>query len=452
MPSMLSGLSVLTPAAWWALSALAIPLLIHLFSRSRGRLVPIGHIDLIRQARRAKVTELRLTQWLLLMLRLGIFTLAALILAGLATTGHENSADPAVYLTSGWVQSAGAEEKEAVFKDADAQPATRLFLLQPGFPKVDRSTLDTLARTTAPGADGTGNTWALLAERLSLARHDGPVTVYATDLLMQFGRDKPALPVEISWRTSHPPAAAAPGPVDIRALIAYDRDRAADARLIEAALAALKAQRLPGLLWESIELDQSAAIPSGVDWLIRLGNGEPDITAIDRTGPPLVIFSDAIDTGDDVPEQVLNLPFYPFSQFRVNRLGHAAVMAPGQGAPAEWRILIGANELAPVLQESRAGRVRVLQFNSRFDPGWSSLALQAEFPELLLQLLLEPGHDFQRFTDARIDPAGLSGVAPAAVSETVLPRRSLQKLLVMLLVIFWITERWLSERRPREGR
>ena len=74
---MLSGLSILTPAAWWALAALAIPLLIHLFSRSRGRLVYTGHIDLIRQARRVKVTELRLTQRLLLMVRLGIFTLAA---------------------------------------------------------------------------------------------------------------------------------------------------------------------------------------------------------------------------------------------------------------------------------------------------------------------------------------------------------------------------------------
>jgi len=449
---MFSGLSVLTPAAWWALSALAIPLLIHLFSRSRGRLVHTGHIDLIRQARRVKVTELRLTQWLLLLLRLGIFTLAALILAGLATTGHENSADPAVYLTPGWVQSASDKEREAVFEDAATHPETRLFLLQPGFPEVERPTQDTLAQTTAPYSDGNGNTWTLLAERLSLARHDGPVTVHATDRLVQFGRDKPALPGEISWRTSHPPAAVTPNPVSIHALVSYDRDRAGDARLIEAALAALRARRLPGLLWESIELDQPGAIPSGVDWLIRLGSGGPETTGIERNGPPLVILSDAGDAGDAVPEQLLSLPFYPFSQFRVNRLDHNAVTAPGHADPSAWRVLIGTDDLAPVLQESRAGRVRVLQFNSRFDPDWSSLALQAEFPELLLQLMLEPGHDFRRFADARIDPADLAGSTPAVVLESTFPRHSLQQLLAMLLVILWIAERWLSERSPREGR
>jgi len=449
---MISGLAVLTPAAWWALSALAIPLLIHLFSRSRGRLVHTGHIDLIRQARRVRVTELRLTQWLLLMLRLGIFALAALILAGLARTGHENSANPAVYLTPGWLQSADVEQREAVFKDAETHPGTRLFLLQPGFPQVDRSALDTLAQPSAPESDGAGNTWTLLAERLSSLRHDGPVTVYATDFLTQFGRDKPALPGEISWRTIHPPTAATPNPVSIRALITYDRDRAGDTRLIEAALAALKTQRLPGLLWESVEPGQPGEVPSGVDWLIRLGKGGPDTKGIERTGAPLVILSDAIDTGNTVPEQLLNLPFYPFSQFRVNRLSHNPVVAPGQGDPAGWRVLLGTGELPPVLQESRAGRVRVLQFNSRFDPGWSSLALQAEFPELLLQLMQEPGHDFQRFANARIDPAGLSGSTAADVAQLALPRHSLQQLLAMLLVIFWIAERWLSERRPREGR
>jgi len=446
---MLSGLSVLTPAAWWALSALAVPLLIHLFSRSRGRLVHTGHIDLIRQVRRVKVTELRLTQWLLLLLRLGILTLAALILVGLATKGQEISTDPAVYLTPGWVRSASPEEREAVFKDAEAHPETRLYLLQPGFPEAERSKLDTLAQTPTPSTDDGGNTWILLAERLSLARQDGPVTVYATDRLSQFGRDKPALPGEINWRISHPPVAAEPNPVDIRALIAYDRDRAGDARLFEAAFTALKAQRLPGLLWESVELDQSGAIPSGVDWLIRLGNGGPDITGIDRTGAPLVILSDAIDAGETVREHLLSMPFFPFSQFRINRLGHGPVTTPSHAYPAGWQVLIGTNELAPVLQESRVGRVRVLQFNSRFDPGWNSLAQQAEFPELLLQLLLEPGHDFRRFADARVDPAWLSGSTPAAASETVLPRRSLQQFLAMLLVMFWIAERWLSERRRR---
>jgi len=117
-----------------------------------------------------------------------------------------------------------------------------------------------------------------------------------------------------------------------------------------------------------------------------------------------------------------------------------------------WRVLLGTDTLAPVLEETWAGQVRLLQFNSRFDPGWSTIAEQPEFPELLLQLMLDPGRDIRRFGDARIDPNDLPASAPATDAEIPLPHRSLQRWLAVLMVILWIFERWLSERRPREAR
>ena len=118
MNAVLSGLSFLTPSAWWALLTLVIPLLIHLFNRSRGRLVHIGHIDLIRQARKAHVTEVKLAQWLLLLLRLSIFTLAALILLGLAKPGLSSSDTVTIYLAPAWLKTAPGTDIEKVLADA----------------------------------------------------------------------------------------------------------------------------------------------------------------------------------------------------------------------------------------------------------------------------------------------------------------------------------------------
>ena len=106
MPFTPSGFSLMTPMALWSLLALGIPVLIHLFNRSRGKLVRIGHIDLIRKARRLQVTEIKLEQWLLLLLRLAIFMLAALILAGLARQGLDSSDSPAIYVTPTWLRTA----------------------------------------------------------------------------------------------------------------------------------------------------------------------------------------------------------------------------------------------------------------------------------------------------------------------------------------------------------
>jgi len=447
---MLSGLSVLTPAAWWALLALAVPLLIHLFSRSRGRLVHTGHIDLIRQARMVRVTEPRLTQWLLLLMRLGIFLLATLILAGLAMDGLDGSDAPTVYLAPGWAASASPEEKDRVFDAAETGPETRFFLLQPGFPAVDRAALDDRAQAPGPGPADAGETWSLLAERLGVERHRGPVTVYATDRVMQFGRDRPALPVEVKWRIGHPAPLASPGPGDIRALLAYDVDHAASLRVFEAAFAALKAQRLPGLLWESIQLEQLDEIPADIDWLIVLGKSPPDASRLAGTRRPRVVLTETADDGQDDPGQLVRLPFYPFSEFRVDRSSRSP--APGREDPPSRQILPATAGAAPLLRETRFGRLRLLQFNSRFDPAWSSIAEQPGFPELLLQLMLDPDLDVRRFADARIDAANLSATPTAQTVETPLPRRSLQGWLAILLVMLWVGERWLSERKRRAGR
>lgn len=445
MPGILSGLSVVNPAAWWALLALGIPLLIHLFSRSRGRLVRIGHIDLIRQARKLQVTEVKLTQWLLLLLRLGIFTLAALILAGLVTEGLNSSKASTIYLSSSWLRTADSLDINAVVKDAEQTAGSRIFLLQPGFQQVDIEQLKTSRQSLIAGVDESASIWSLLSERLSLEHHRGEVTVYATDHMLQFGSRKPALPRDVEWRISHPQQNPLPDHRSIRALISFEPDRSEDAVLLGSVLSTLKEHRLPGLLWESVTAKKAAEVPGHVDWLIRLGSEELDPAKIAETTLPMVILTDAGGGAPETARQFVSLPFYPFTSFRLERF-------TPHPADENGRVLLGTENGISLLRESFFGHKRWVQFNSRFNPGWSTLTTQAEFPELLLQLMSDPGLETQRFSDARISPANLQTGRDISTIDIPLPHRSLQAFLAVLLVFLWIAERWLSERKTREKR
>ena len=69
----------LQPLWLWALAALAIPVLIHLFNFRRPRRLAFSNLAFVRQVNREVVQRVRLKQWLLLLLRL--LAIAALVLA-----------------------------------------------------------------------------------------------------------------------------------------------------------------------------------------------------------------------------------------------------------------------------------------------------------------------------------------------------------------------------------
>ncbi len=452
MQAALSPLSVITPAAWWALLALAAPLLIHLFSRSRGRLVRIGHIDLVRPAQKTQVTEIKLTRWLLLMLRMAIFTLAALILAGLSSAGLNSSSAPTIYLAPAWVMTASQEDIELALDAFKAAPDSRVFLLQPGFPAADLRQIESARQPAYPGNDDFNNAWALLAERLSLEHHGGEVTVFASDYMLQFGSRRATLPRDVDWRITHPGQAPAISNRPTRALIVHDTDRAGDAATISAALATLREHRLPGLLWESMDTSRPGETTFETDWLILLGSSEAVAGHLAGINTATVILSDAGGGTAEESRQLIHLPFFPFTTFRLDQYSRYANSVADEPASSDGTVLATTADGSPVFQEFHNGQARLLKFSSRFDPQWSSITQQPEFPELLLQLMMGTARETDRFANARIDPADLHPDPDVPNASTPLPRRSLQGLLATLLAVLWMMERWLSERKPRENR
>jgi hypothetical protein len=251
---------LLAPAGLLGLLALAIPVAIHLISRGRGRRVLVGNIELVRAARRTRVTTLRLTQWLLFMLRVSIVIVATLLLARLALQGI-GSADAGVsYVTPGWLRAATETERTEILA---LEPAARV--LTAGYPA---------AQDYRPGAADPGyDVWPLLAERLSTLRHTGTVDVYAEPGIAAFGSHRPSLPNEIGWHLAT--ASAETEALESRGLVVHDPDRAEDARRLEIALEALKRHRVPKLQWQTCLANDATCGSASRDWVAWLADAEP---------------------------------------------------------------------------------------------------------------------------------------------------------------------------------
>ena len=401
----------LNPAGLWALWALAIPVLIHLFSRSRGRRVLVGHIELVRLARQKQVTELRLRQWLLLLLRCLIVVLAVLMLAGLARPGLDQLAGDTHYVTTDWWNAANESERTAL------PPGSRL--LAADFPLAE-----SLAGPV-PDTEPAGP----LAQRLSDLRHHGTVTVYSTGMAANLPDPWPALPNPIEWRFL-PNTDNVPGPMSdtLRAVITHAPTRFSDAQRVEAALEVLQAHRLPGLQWVRVVTGEPTQ-PAPADWVIDL-QGDP----APWLAPGTSLLTEAPGPGLEV-DLGLRTDTWPHPRIRIQRINPL-----DESHPAPWRLPSG----QPLLTRHDRAGVDQLTYASRLADDWSDLARTGAFPQALMALMLdeEPVIRLHGHNPVSSAPAGEHLLAAPAG-----PARNLAPWLALWLALAWLLERWVAERR-----
>jgi hypothetical protein len=251
---------LLAPLGLIGLLAIAIPIAIHLISRGRGRRVLIGNIELVRTARQTRVTTPRLTEWLLLLLRILIVLVATLLLARPALQGLGTVAGDASYVTPGWLSAATEAERQELLA---RQPAPRMLVAD--YPLV--------ADVDATTRDRDYDIWPLLAERLGTLRHEGTVDVFAEQSAAAFGERRPVLPNAVNWRLAG--VTGGTTAFESSGLVIHDGDRTDDVRRLEAALEALKRHRLPLLEWRVCVVDDTACQDGQSDWVVWLSAAEP---------------------------------------------------------------------------------------------------------------------------------------------------------------------------------
>lgn len=381
-------LSLLAPGALLALTALAVPPLLHLRRRSEQKLVRFAALRWLGQGARPR-SQVRLEQRLLLAVRLLLLAALVFLLAVPVWRSAATASQPWVVVTPG-VDPAAAR---AVVEGSP----TEWHWLAPAFPGLD---------TAAPAPAGTD--FASLLRQLDAELPTGAaLQVVVPQELSGLDAERLQLHRAVEWRvvrgnTPTPPMPAHTG-ADLQLALRYDAQHSAGLPLVRALAAAW---RTAGLNVTVDEAQSDTAPAAGVDALFWLGADLPEpLRQWLRTGGTLVAADPA------APEQ-----------------------APGTS---------DADAGLPV--PITLGRGRLLQFSAALDPAHNTALRNPELPTRLLTLLRHDAAPPDRAPAVSISPLRATGDAPNTAATA-----SLDRWLILLAALLFLAERILSLRAARQ--
>ncbi|MBE7176566.1 MAG: BatA domain-containing protein [Mucilaginibacter polytrichastri] len=192
-------MSFLSPIWFFALTALAVPVAIHLWNTRRGRTLRVGSISWLLTGNRQNRRSVHLTEWLLLLLRC---TLIAFLVALLAGPFFRQSV--IVEKTKGWLLIAPEVQKEAFFTyknrvDSLQKAGYELHAFSPGFEKLSPQDTQKTGVKTAPA-----KYWSLLRQLGEKLPRGFPVTVISDARLAHFSGKRPESVLNITWKIIPP--------------------------------------------------------------------------------------------------------------------------------------------------------------------------------------------------------------------------------------------------------
>lgn len=243
MGAMFSALNNIVLSPLWLLGMLAviIPLAIHFFSKSKAPLISFAQYALIPAKQSSVPNALRLSQWLLLLLRMMIIVLLSLALAQCMKQPTDNSQTRYFLVSQDWLHHASENEKQSLletFNQAQDATSSRLVILganasnnlnaklsneQPAALSEyaingnNELTLDRLAQITAAnektGLNAQINTarplpqttiWQQVADFKATYPTVSPsqIQIFTSNGFSQFNNDKINLPETLTWHIS----------------------------------------------------------------------------------------------------------------------------------------------------------------------------------------------------------------------------------------------------------
>lgn len=377
--------ALLLPAALAALTALILPLLIHLARRSEQRPTDFAALRWLRQKPRPR-HRIRFDERLLLLLRLLLLALLALWLARPVSYGAVNHPP--------WIVVVPGVDPQAV----PAGEGARVRWLAPGFPAID----------TPPPAQPVALA-SLLRELDATLPAQVPLRVLVPAQLSGADGQRPVLSRAVQWQvaagaadTTVPAIAGAPPKVAIR----YAAERASSLPYLRAAVSAWSPQ--------SVSVDSgvaAAAAPTDprTQVLLWLAPGALPAPVLDWIGAGGTAVLDA-DT--PWPQTAARAPLW--------RDADGAVLVEGSGY--------------------RKGRV--LRFTRALAPQTMPALLEPQFPRRLRELLSAPVAAPNRAVAG--DYAPRTGGPTFAV-----PAGDLKPWLALLIAALFALERWFATRPRR---
>ena len=185
--------SFLSPIWLLALFALAIPLAIHLWSRGEQRVVRVGSVRLIQASTQKQPRQIRISNWLLLLVQVVLLVLAALALARPAVQfgdAHRQGPQRHVLVSPDALQG---DAMRGLLLQVDSLVANgyQAHILAPGFPSFTTESEDI--------EYATGHVWSLLRAFDAQLPDSSEIVVIATPYLHMLQGVRPALASQVTW-------------------------------------------------------------------------------------------------------------------------------------------------------------------------------------------------------------------------------------------------------------
>ena len=400
----------LTTTAWFvqspwmllALLSLIVPVIIHLLSKSRGKLIPFGNIDLIKISKPVRMNEIRLVDYLLLLCRLLLLFLSVLILAQLYYDDRFKKApenESNILVTKDWLNNASSVEINQLL--AQVELGNVYLLSSPNKRLTTDEILQWKVIHTGSRELIQQNTWLLVNHYVKTLPDNINVTVYSTNRLSQFIGDKVHLPQKVSWHIKELSTNELTQMVDnvintpIKILVISDHSFKQEAEYLHAALSIIQDSKLNNLSFEfktlnSITTQENSNIQMlGLDWLLYLSD-EP------------------------IPEYIKNTT----------------------------------NSGTKLITENN----HVGNDNSTYAFSWKQQLAKVEFPQVLLSIFLDEftnNYQLQQRLSKQqiISPLAddNKSISSTLISVKAFKNQHIEKLLILLLILLWSVERVLSE-------
>jgi Aerotolerance regulator N-terminal len=196
------------PLWLYALATLAIPLALHLWSRRPREVIRVGSLRHVTDLAEARSWSARLTEPLLLLLRLAILASIVLALAGpRISNARLGRTVGQLVLVEPELLADPAPIRSDPLLDSLARSRATVHLLQWGFPKVQLDGVKSEFQVPHASPAASGTIWDLLLAADHLVSPGGGMIVIARPRVSALGGRRPALRARVDWHVPPSPPA-----------------------------------------------------------------------------------------------------------------------------------------------------------------------------------------------------------------------------------------------------
>lgn len=472
----------LNPTWFFALAALSIPVIIHLWNVRPGKTLKVGSISLITEASKSTSRSFKLLDILLLILRCLLLALLAMLLAAPVWQKAASTQK-----AKGWLLIPKENFKETYQKfkpvlDSLNKAGYEFHYFDRGFAKNDLNKL--LTDTTIKDTAAKANYWSLIRALDSKASSAMPVYVFTPNSINHYQGSKPQVDLNLHWQTyatadsvsrwiasalltnnnlvkvtvgnSNPtgttyssqllknggngdiqvstqnglPMVSLKGantvvvdPTTMRIAIYTDK-YALDASYLKAALSA--AVNFSGRKAVIKQYGNASQIPGGQTWLFWLSE-QPVNSAVKR-----------INTFKYEPGRPIDVNTW----IQPGHVMLTRAIMPKANEEAIWKDGFG----KPVL--GLEGNTH--HFYNRFNPLWNDLVWSDEFPKMILKLIEQPNiqpaqYDKRVLSDSQIQPFNITE-NKTIISAKATEQTDLSRYFWLILIAVFIAERILAHK------